>query len=167
MTAENSVRIHEEFIFVPYHSARWRLGRSPRQPSREGKEMNSQFHRACRAVLACAILCGSGAPALAGTSFLGVAAGDAGSDEATVWTRATDSTAPGAAVAVTLQYSTDNTFTTGVTSQSVTTSTAAAGDNTAKYTITGLSPATRYYYRFIGSGGEPSNTGTFKTAPAP
>jgi len=47
----------------------------------------------------------------------------------------------------------------------VTTTSAAAGDNTVKVPVANLLPASRYYYRFVGSGGELSNAGTFKTAP--
>ncbi len=101
-----------------------------------------------------------------GVSFLGVAAGDVSSTDAVVWTRATDDTQPGAAINIMLQYSTDNTFVTGVSNLSVTTLSATVGDNIAKQIITNLTPATRYYYRFTGSGGELSNVGTFKTAPA-
>jgi len=100
-------------------------------------------------------------------SFLGVAAGDAGSTNAVLWTRAVDSAQPGAAITLTLQVSTDPSFVTGVASQSVTTTTAAAGDNTVKVPVGNLQPATRYFYRFVGAHGELSNAGTFKTAPAP
>jgi phosphodiesterase/alkaline phosphatase D-like protein len=103
---------------------------------------------------------------LASVTFLGVAAGDVSGSDAVIWTRATDDTQPGSAINLTLQYSIDNTFATGVSNVIVTTMTASLGDNTAKQIITGLTPATRYYYRFVGSGGEISNLGTFKTAPA-
>jgi acid phosphatase len=105
------------------------------------------------------------ASAHASVGFLGVAAGDVSAIDATLWTRATDDAAPGAAVTVTLQIATDNAFGNIVVSQSVTSSTAAASDNTLKTTVTGLAPATRYYYRFMGPGGELSLVGTFKTAP--
>lgn len=98
-------------------------------------------------------------------SFLGVAAGDVSTSDATVWSRAVDSNLPGGAIPVTLQVSTDQTFSVGVTSQALTTTSAAAGDNTVKATIAALLPGARYYYRFMGSGGELSNVGTFKTAP--
>jgi acid phosphatase len=112
-----------------------------------------------------------GAPLAHATStvnFLGVAAGDASSTDVVVWTRATDSSNVGSAVTVTLQLSTDNTFSTGVVSQSLTTTTASVGDNTCKANVTGLTPATRYYYRFVAQD-DTSNTslvGTFKTAPS-
>ncbi len=100
-------------------------------------------------------------------SFLGVAAGDASTSDVTVWTRATDSANLGNAVTVTLQLGTDNTFASVLTSQSLTTTTGAVGDNTLKANITGLTPATRYYYRFVAQD-DTTNTslvGTFKTAP--
>ncbi len=102
-------------------------------------------------------------PAMAAFSFLGVASGDASSNDATVWTRAADSVTP-VAVSLTLQVSTDPTFATGV--QALSGATVAANDYTLKLDITGLNPATVYYYRFL----EPtsstySNVGKFKTAP--
>ena len=104
-------------------------------------------------------------PAFATVSFLGVAAGDASNSDVTLWTRATDSSNPNAAVAITLQIATDSAFANIVFSQNVVSSTATTGDNTAKSTVSGLTAATHYYYRFVGSGNELSNTGTFKTAP--
>jgi phosphodiesterase/alkaline phosphatase D-like protein len=103
-------------------------------------------------------------PSSAAVSFLGVAAGDATTSSAVVWTRAVDASAPSAAVAVTLQYSTDPTFI-GFTTVNGTTSTAADGDNTLKLSLSGLLPNTKYYYRFVGAGNALSITGTFKTAP--
>src|SRR5262249_3763544 len=91
-------------------------------------------------------------------SFLGVSSGDVSSTDPIVWTRATDDASPGAAVNLPLQYSTDNTFA-SFSSAPVTTSTAAAGDNTAKYDITGLTPGTVYFYRFF-VGPDFSNVGT-------
>jgi phosphodiesterase/alkaline phosphatase D-like protein len=108
------------------------------------------------------------APAQAAVSFLGVAAGDADTTSVILWTRAVDDTQPTAAIPVTLQYSTDPTFNTGVSSQGFTTTPVlpASGDGTLKVSLTGLSAATRYYYRFVGSDSTVSNVGTFKTAPA-
>ena len=93
--------------------------------------------------------------------FLGVAAGDATSTSAIVWTRAVDPAAP-AATALTLDVATDAAFTAIVTTRTV--STDANADYTAKSLVTALSPATRYYYRFT-NGTDASGTGTFKTAP--
>ena len=126
--------------------------------------LNSKWRMISAATAGLALSCSS---LYASVGFLGVAAGDVSSNDAIIWTRATDDTAPGAAVPLTLQYSTDSTFTSGVNSVPVTTSTAATGDNTAKFNLTGLAPATQYFYRFAGSGGELSNVGKFKTAPAP
>jgi phospholipase C/phosphodiesterase/alkaline phosphatase D-like protein len=98
-------------------------------------------------------------------SFLGVAAGDTSSNEAIVWTRGVDSVAP-AATSVTLQYSTDATFATGVSTMSASTDASAAADYTVKFDITGLQAATVYYYRFVEPvSGAVSNVGKFKTAP--
>ena len=123
------------------------------------------------AVAAASCLMMLGAPQAHATStvnFLGVAAGDASSTDVTVWTRATDSANAGNAVTVTLQLGTDNTFGTVLISESLTTTTGAAGDNTLKANLTGLTPATRYYYRFVAQD-DTTNTslvGTFKTAPS-
>lgn len=96
------------------------------------------------------------------TQFLGVAAGDTTSTGAILWTRAVDSLLPGA-LSLTLELAVDPAFATIVTSVGVATDVAA--DNTAKAEVTGLLPATRYYYRFR-NGTETSGEGTFKTAPA-
>jgi alkaline phosphatase D len=39
-------------------------------------------------------------------------------------------------------------------------------DNTMQVTVRGLNPGTRFFYRFLGSRGKRSDTGTFRTAPA-
>jgi phosphodiesterase/alkaline phosphatase D-like protein/phospholipase C len=98
----------------------------------------------------------------AGLSFLGVAAGDASSINAVLWTRAVDTNAP-AETALTAQVSTDVTFGSGVSSYPV--STVATNDYTAKVVATGLTPGVKYFYRFT-DGTSNSLTGTFKTAPA-
>ncbi|EDY18038.1 phosphoesterase [Chthoniobacter flavus Ellin428] len=103
--------------------------------------------------------------AQAAFSFLGVAAGDTSSNEAIVWTRGVDSAAP-ASTSVTLQYSTDQTFVTGVNTMSAATDGSAVADYTVKFDITGLQPSTVYYYRFVEPiSGATSNVGKFKTAP--
>ena len=102
--------------------------------------------------------------AAASLSFLGVAAGDASTTEAIVWTRAVDSSAP-ASASLTLQISTDPTFNTGVVSMNGTTD--SANDYTCKIDVTGLTPNTQYYYRFVGPNNEQSITGKVKTAPLP
>ena len=96
-------------------------------------------------------------------SFLGVAAGDATSTGATVWTRAVDLAAP-APTPLTLQVSPDPAFN-GLSTLAGTTD--AAKDYTLKLDLAGLDAATVYYYRFQGPAGELSGVGRFKTAPAP
>ncbi len=110
-----------------------------------------------------ATLLAAAAPSQAALSFLGVAAGDATTSEATLWTRAFDGSQAGP-YNVTLQITTDASFATGVTAIPAAT-TDATGDYTLKVDVTGLQPATRYYYRFAGPSSELSITGTFKTAP--
>ena len=123
------------------------------------KNYNLGMLKAAGWAAACAI--GLALPASAAVDFLGVAAGDASNTEATLWTRAVDPNAP-AVVALTAQVSTNYDFGSGVVTYAV--ATDAAKDFTAKVTATGLSPGTRYYYRFTdGSGYSPA--GTFKTAP--
>src|SRR5882762_6995404 len=95
--------------------------------------------------LGAAGLSGASMPARADVSFLGVAAGDATSSDAVLWTRALDTNAP-AATALTAQVTADPTFGTGVLTFSV--STDPAKDYTAKVTAGGLAANTRYYYRF-------------------
>jgi len=103
----------------------------------------------------------SALPAYAAVSFLGVAAGDVSSDEAIVWTRAVDASA---AANVTLQLDTDPAFSNPATRSGTT---DANKDYTLKLDLTGLQPATVYYYRFVGPSSETSSVGKFKTAPAP
>jgi phosphodiesterase/alkaline phosphatase D-like protein len=101
-------------------------------------------------------------PGPAPVTFLGVASGDASSTGVTVWTRAVNDTTP-AEVSLTLQISTDPAFSTIST---VVGTTSAAKDYILKLDLTGLTPATTYYYRFVGPLGETSIRGRFKTAPA-
>jgi phosphodiesterase/alkaline phosphatase D-like protein len=98
----------------------------------------------------------------AAPSFLGVAAGDAAPTEATLWTRVVDSNAP-AAVVLTAQVSVDAGFGSGVLSFPVTTD--VTRDFSAKLTVTGLTPGTRYFYRFT-DGNVTSDTGRFTTPPS-
>jgi phosphodiesterase/alkaline phosphatase D-like protein len=96
-------------------------------------------------------------------SFLGVAAGDATSSDAILWTRAQDSTTT-AGVPVKALVSTDPAFRSGLFYSGTT-------DATQDYTIhldaTGLQSGTTYYYQFVAPDGTLSQAGTFKTAPAP
>ncbi len=95
-------------------------------------------------------------------TFTGVAAGDVSSIDATVWTRALNESAP-APVTLTLQVTTDPTF--AAVGSPVVGTTDPAKDYTLKVDLTGLNPATLYYYRFVGPSGEISLIGRFKTAP--
>ncbi len=95
-------------------------------------------------------------------SFLGVAAGDATTTNAVLWTRAVDASAPAAADLTAQVVANDATFSANVLTFPV--STDATKDYTAKLVVNGLTPNTRYYYRFQ-AGAVASITGTFKTAP--
>ena len=102
--------------------------------------------------------------AYASISFLGVAAGDATTDDATVWTRAKDEVSPGP-TALNVQISTDPNFMSGVTTLPAGTADAPT-DYTVKTNIGSLQSATVYYYRFQTTDvGVTSNVGKFKTAP--
>lgn len=123
-----------------------------------------QRRRAAVLVALAAGLTLASAPVSAATlSFLGVASGDVTTSNAIVWTRAVDASAP-AAAALTIQVTTDPTFTTGISTINATTD--AAKDYTCKADITGLLSGTVYYYRFVGPASELSIVGKFKTAPA-
>jgi phosphodiesterase/alkaline phosphatase D-like protein len=100
----------------------------------------------------------------ASVSFLGVAAGDATTDDVTVWTRAKDESNP-QPTAINVQISTDPTFNWGVTTLLAGTADTPA-DYTVKTNIAGLQSATVYYYRFQTlDASVTSNVGKFKTAP--
>lgn len=103
-------------------------------------------------------------PALAApVSFLGVAAGDADSSSAVLWTRATDGTSD--PLPLTAQVSTDPAFGSFVTANISTD--PANRDSVAKVIAPGLQSGTTYHYRFVGPGNAVSPVGTFKTSPAP
>jgi phosphodiesterase/alkaline phosphatase D-like protein len=100
----------------------------------------------------------------ASVNFIGVAAGDATTDDVTFWTRAKDESNP-QPTAINVQISTDPTFSSGVT-----TLLAGTADSTTDYTVktnvAGLESATVYYYRFQTlDASVTSNVGKFKTAP--
>jgi phosphodiesterase/alkaline phosphatase D-like protein len=100
----------------------------------------------------------------ASVSFLGVAAGDATTDDATVWTRAKDESSPGS-TAINVQITIDPTFNSGVTTLSAGTADATT-DYTVKANVAGLHSETVYYYRFqTFDASVTSNVGKFKTAP--
>ena len=134
------------------------------------KHMNEKNYRTTRQLTKLALLTANALGCLlAGNSlfgqirFSGVASGDASSTDAILWTRAVDSVSP-ADTSVTAQISTDPLFATIFASATATATSAT--DYTVKFTSTGLSAATRYYYRFQ-AGGVTSGVGTFKTAPNP
>ena len=118
----------------------------------------NQFKRLARfAMLTAATIVVS--PSYATVTYTGIAAGDATTTDAVVWTRALDDTFP---ANLKLFYTTDplllqNKVVSGL-------STVANNDYTLKYQLTGLQPGTTYYYFFLGPRGEQSATGTFKTA---
>jgi phosphodiesterase/alkaline phosphatase D-like protein len=111
-----------------------------------------------------AIVLVAGLPAVvsAQTSYLGVAAGDADSSSAVLWTRATDGTSN--PISLTAQVSTDPNFGTIAASYSVNTD-PANRDSVAKFVATGLNAGTNYYYRFVSADSVVSGTGKFKTTP--
>lgn len=99
----------------------------------------------------------------------GVASGDPLPDAVIVWTRVspTEDATPGSGVGPTLtvgwEVAADPDFTDIVRSGSVNAS--SASDHTVKVDVTGLSPDTRYHYRFSAEG-RTSPTGITHTAPA-
>lgn len=102
--------------------------------------------------------------ARADVSYTGIAAGDATSNSAVVWTRTADAgSGSGVTTALTVQVATDRQFRSKVFSQSATTD--PTHDYTLKLSVTGLQSNTRYYYRFKAAKHAYSPIGTFKTAP--
>lgn len=93
-----------------------------------------------------------------------VASGDPKSDSVIIWTRAIKDSAD---VPLVLQVSTDDSFGTVVVEFEATAQ--ASADNCIKLRVTGLSPDTHYYYRFLINGADEiisSRIGRTKTAPA-
>jgi len=102
----------------------------------------------------------------ADVTFLGVAAGDAKTNDVAVWTRAKDEANP-QPTAINVQISRDPTFITGVTTLPAGTA-GSPTDYTVKSNLGGLEPGTFYYYRFQTTNASvTSNVGKFKTAPNP
>jgi len=102
----------------------------------------------------------------ADVTFLGVAAGDATTNDVIVWTRAKDEANP-QPTAINVQISQDPTFITGVTTLPAGTA-GSPTDYTVKSNVGGLEPGTVYYYRFQTTNASvTSNVGKFKTAPNP
>jgi phosphodiesterase/alkaline phosphatase D-like protein len=94
--------------------------------------------------------------------FLGVASGDTSSTSAILWTRAVDPAAQ-ASVTLQLEVAIDLAFANGFLTINVVTN--ANADFTVKQKLTGLTPATNYFFRFRHQTGV-SDIGAFKTAPS-
>src|SRR5882724_11430350 len=115
-----------------------------------------------RLLLAVFILATLIPPARAEVVFAGVAAGDASSTEAILWTRADNG---GSTTSLTAQVATDQGFANIVATLGGTT--GSDSNFTLKLLASGLAANTRYYYRFLAPSGVVSPTGQFATAPAP
>lgn len=89
---------------------------------------------------------------------LGVSAGDVRDTSVLLWTRADE---PGA---VRVEVALDETF--SATIAGATQEAGAASDQTVKFELGGLVPATRYFYRFtrVDNGAQQSRVGRFRTA---
>jgi phosphodiesterase/alkaline phosphatase D-like protein len=111
-------------------------------------------------LLATTIVAAFGPAAQAAVVFDGVAAGDASSTDAILWTRADND---GSATSLTAQVATDPGFANII--GTLNGSTSATSDFTLKLDATGLASNTQYYYRFVAPGGTTSPTGQFTTAP--
>lgn len=97
-------------------------------------------------------------------AYSGVAAGDATTNSAILWTRTENSkTKEGTATNLTVQLSKTPDF--KQISHSFKGTTNPNRDNILKLEATGLSSNTRYYYRFVSPNGASSQFGRFKTAP--
>jgi PhoD-like phosphatase, N-terminal domain len=92
----------------------------------------------------------------------GIAAGDASSTDAVLWTRAENGGNP---TELTAQVATDPDFENIVSTVDGAATTDT--DFTLKLDVTGLTANTQYYYRFVMPGGVTSATGRFITAPTP
>jgi len=102
----------------------------------------------------------------ASVTFLGVAAGDATTEDAIVWTRAKDEANP-QPTDINVQITQDPTFNTGVTTLFAGTA-GSPTDYTVKADVGGLESGIIYYYRFQTTDGlVTSNVGKFKTPPDP
>jgi alkaline phosphatase D len=116
---------------------------------------------ACAALLLIGILAlpGSASASAEPAAFpAGVGADEVTPTSARLWTRTP-------APAILAQWSTDPSFLSNMHSQPVPVS--ADHDGTAHTTVTSLTPATRYYYRFLVPRAAHSRVGTFRTAPLP
>ena len=96
---------------------------------------------------------------------LGVGAFEIGQDRAILWTHAVPADANAKLVVFAADVATDDAFTNIVRRQAVVA--RAVHDFTARVLMTGLSPASQYYYRFVSHAtGAVSPTGAFRTTPA-
>lgn len=93
----------------------------------------------------------------------GVASGDPKESSLVFWTRCVRSAGGADAVQLRLEVSTSSAFATLVARVDL--SAAATYDHTVRAKLTGLSPATRYWYRFV-AGSDTSAVGQAATAPA-
>src|SRR5262245_12521656 len=105
--------------------------------------MITRLNRAWKWISTSAILSGFALPVLADSAFLGLAAGDATDTSVVLWTRHDPvpvalavlvSTSPDFGVALVFPVSVDS-----------------SADYTGKVVATGLTPSTRYYYKFVDS----------------
>src|SRR5262249_25511121 len=99
--------------------------------------------------------------ALLSTVFTAVAAGDATSDGAILWTRALDPAAP-RPLQLTAEISIDPSF--GAVVHTFSGMTDPGRDYTLKIDATGLESGIQYWYRFQSADGQTSGVGTFKIA---
>lgn len=108
--------------------------------------------------------CGDdGSPAGTFAFSQGVASGDPRPDSVVLWTRVEAVAGDKETIEVTAQVSESADFATVVVEETL--EAAAASDFTLRLVVTGLSPATRYFYRFV-AGKDESDTGRTLTAPA-
>lgn len=98
------------------------------------------------------------------TTDYGVASGDPRPDSVVIWTRVPEAAQPDGPVTVDYEVATSETFDTATVQGQFTTDTDT--DYTVKVVVSGLAPATRYYYRFQTTTGYQSVTGRTRTAPA-
>jgi alkaline phosphatase D len=113
------------------------------------------------AVVVCALAIALAVPttAQAATGFTyGVAAAEVSSSSAILWAHANS------AGRYSLRIARDSRFRHVLATATPTA--RASGDNTLQVTVRGLQPGTKFFYRFQGTGGKRSDTGTFRTAPA-